>query len=154
MGAPTKFTPQTVKLLISGVRTGLSYRVAAEAAGVSYDAFLDWRKGEFPESADEALKVQFSEGITRARAQGIKTLHNRIVSASTKDWRAALALLERIDPDTYGRQRLELTGKDGSPIELTHLVDDRIAAIARQYGISEDAVRARLAKSRSTDREE
>jgi hypothetical protein len=48
MVAPTTFTAQTVKLLNSDVRAGLSYGVAAEAAEDSYDTFLGWRGDVFP----------------------------------------------------------------------------------------------------------
>ena len=161
MARPHKFTQATVDLILEGVRKGLPYKVAAEAAGVHYDTFNEWRKGELPQGRNKVerqaiadLFSEFSEALTRARAEGIGVLHDRIREASEKDWRAALALLERMDPDNYGRNRLEITGKDGGPIELTEVVDTRIARIAERFGISEEAVRARLAASKAGDAQE
>ncbi len=154
MARPHKFTIDVVTAILQNVAAGLSFKIAAEDAGVSYDTFNDWKHGRFPRSTkdnpiDPELKVQFAEGLTRARAAGIKGHHTHIAVAGKTDWRASAWLLERIEPDTYAKNRLELTGKDGGPIELTDVVDTRIAKIAERFGITEDAVRAKLAGAKA-----
>ena len=103
MAAPSKFTKTTVTKLITGVRRGLPYHLAAAAAGISEDTFYAWQRGEFPASADEALKVQFSESLTRAKGEAANHLTRRIYDASREDWRAAAWILERRFPKDYGK---------------------------------------------------
>jgi hypothetical protein len=45
MSRPTKFTPETVHGILAGIRAGLPYRLAAEAAGVSESTFHQWQRG-------------------------------------------------------------------------------------------------------------
>lgn len=159
MARPHKFTPDVVAAILQNVEAGLSFKIAAEDAGVSYDTFNDWKQGRFPRSSKDnpvtaELKSQFSEGLTRARAAGIKGHHQHVALAGKTEWRASAWLLERIEPETYARNRLELTGKDGGPIELTDVVDTRVQKIAERFGITPEAVRAKLAGAKAKDAEE
>jgi len=159
MARPHKFTQENVTAILAGIEAGLSFKVAAEAVGISYETFNEWKSGRFPRSTKAnpihpELKAEFSEGVTQARARGIQTLHQRIADAGEKDWRANGYLLERIEPETYARNRLELTGKDGGPIELTDVVDTRVQKIADRFGITPEAVRAKLAGAKAKDAEE
>lgn len=103
MPAPSKFTPETVNTILAGVRAGLPYRLAAEAAGISETAFYAWQRGEFPRGADLALKRQFSEQLTRARGESALRLAGLINRAATDDWRAAGWLLERRFASDFGK---------------------------------------------------
>ena len=118
MAAPTKFTKATVSKVLVGVRRGLPYHLAAAAAGISEDTFYAWQRGEFPASADDALKVQFSEGLTRAKGEAANHLTRRVYDASREDWRAAAWMLERRFPRDFG--------KDGEMIERL----ERLEALA------------------------
>ena len=103
MVAPSKFTKTTVSKILAGVRRGLPYHLAAAAAGISERTFYAWQRGEFPESADEALKQQFLQGLTRANGEAADRLTRRIHDASVMDWRAAAWILERRYPKDYGK---------------------------------------------------
>ena len=48
MARPTRFTPETVHAILTGIRVGLSYDLACQAAGVSFETFRQWRLGKFP----------------------------------------------------------------------------------------------------------
>ncbi len=59
MAAPSKFTEATVNTLMTGIRAGLPFRLAAEAAGISETTFTEWQAGRLPRGADRALKASF-----------------------------------------------------------------------------------------------
>ncbi len=103
MPAPTKFTPETVNTILAGVRAGLPYRLAAEAAGIHSDTFNEWRQGRFPRGADKDLKAAFSDQLTRAKGESALRLAGLISRAATDDWRAGAWLLERRWPEDFAR---------------------------------------------------
>ncbi len=99
MPAPSKFTPETVH----GIRAGLPYRLAAEAAGIHYDTFNEWSHGRFPRGADKDLKAAFPDQLTRAKGESARRLTALISAAASDDWRAAAWLLERRFPGDYAK---------------------------------------------------
>ena len=103
MAAPSKFTRQTIDMLIAGIRNGLPYELSAEAAGIGTSTFYNWQRGEFPRGADKALKVEFLDALTRARGESAFRLAGLINRAATDDWRAAGWLLERRFPESFGK---------------------------------------------------
>lgn len=103
MTRPTKFTQETVNAILTGIRAGLPYRLAAEAAGVSYQTFNEWQHGRFPRGADKDLRVEFLDQLTRARGESARRLTALISTAATDDWRAAAWLLERRFPKDFAR---------------------------------------------------
>lgn len=103
MTRPTKFTPETVRAILTGIRAGLPYRLAAEAAGVSYQAFNEWQQGRFPRGADKDLRVEFLDQLTRARGESARRLRALISTAAVDDWRAAAWMLERRFPKDFAR---------------------------------------------------
>jgi len=103
MAAPTKFTAETVSTLMTGIRAGLPFRLAAEAAGVSETTFTCWQAGKLPRGADRSLKASFSAQLTRARGESALRLTGLISRAATDDWRAAAWLLERRFPKDFAR---------------------------------------------------
>lgn len=103
MAAPSKFTRQTIDMLIAGIRNGLPYELAAEAAGIGTSTFYNWQRGDFPRGADKALKVEFLDALTRARGESAFRLAGLINRAATDDWRAAGWLLERRFPGDFGK---------------------------------------------------
>jgi len=115
---PHKFTPETVDLLLKGIRAGLPYHLAAEAAGVSETVFYEWQRGRFPRGADKDLKAHFTEELTRAKGVSAARLMSLINGAAAEDWRAAAWILERRFPKDFGKQLLELSGPDGGPMQV------------------------------------
>lgn len=115
---PTKFTYETVELLLNGIRAGLPIHLACDAAGIDDSTFYEWQNGKFPRGADKQLKTEFSDKLTRAR--GVSALRNiaLISKAADQDWRAAAWILERRFPQDFGKQALEITGSDGGPIQV------------------------------------
>mgnify|MGYP006275736359 CR=1 FL=1 len=110
VGRPTKRTPETVKKLCDAIRLGACYSDACGFAGISFDTFNEWRK-DFPE---------FLEAVKEAEGAGRVQLIAKIQKAANDgNWQAAAWMLERRDPQNYGRtMRTQVTGADGGPVQM------------------------------------
>lgn len=104
MARRTKYTPERRDIIIEGVRTGLTYRLAAAGAGIHQDTITDWK----------AKHADFSERLLVAEAEAAQAAMDRIKTASKDDWRAAAWILEHRHPEDYGKQ---VVNQD---INLTH----------------------------------
>ena len=106
-GRPTKFKPELVKRILGCLRRGMPLTLAARAAGISDYAFKSYRT-RFPEFAGK-VEVAIAQGVER-RLQKIED------ASEAGDWRAAAWLLEHCQPEHFARNRVEVTGADGSPL--------------------------------------
>lgn len=107
-------------------------------------------EGEPPKTKDEKKLLQFYEAVMEAEAESenrlvsivIRSAQGRAAKTDDKgavvspgvapDWRAAIWLLERRCSKRWGyKQSLELTGKDGGPIETQGTLTATPEAAAR-----------------------
>jgi hypothetical protein len=116
-GRPTKFTKDTRDKIVQAIQMGATYELAAQFGGVSYDTFNNWMKrGAEAAEGDQAF-VDFFETVKQAEGKAaVGWLAKIEVAANDGNWQAAAWKLERRYPGDYGRQRIELTGKDGGPV--------------------------------------
>lgn len=117
--AKTKYTPDTVDRIIAAVRRGMSDLDACIIADICQDTFYTWLKE----------RAEFSEAISRARADWKDSLVKKVEAHGEKDWRALAFLLERKCPQEFGAiQRLQHSGDGGGPlkfvVELEEPVED------------------------------
>ncbi len=107
---------------------GVPLKYAAEQNGVAEMTVLHWMaKGA------EGIRPyeSFRESVTRARALAVGRL-TRLTLSGGKGSSNAAWMLERRYPKDYGsRQRLEITGDDGNPIEHEVRIDPVNDAAAR-----------------------
>jgi hypothetical protein len=81
--------------------------LAAKAAGVSSETFAQWRRKH----------PRFAELVQQAIAKGADEHLRRIEKAAEAgDWRASAWYLERILPQHFARNRVEVTGAGGAPL--------------------------------------
>ncbi|MHB1460443.1 MAG: terminase small subunit-like protein [Armatimonadota bacterium] len=105
MSRPSKYTPELVDILCELVSSGMSVTRAVDAVGLSMSTYSEWNK-------DNPI---FSARIKEARALGISALLSTIqCAARTGTWTAAAWLLERLEPETYGRQAAVVPQEDTS----------------------------------------
>lgn len=118
MGAPSKFTPQTVEKLVQAIRLGATYELAAKSAGISYQTFNEWRAGRsFPKGTTAAQKAEFSDAIEKAEGDAaVQWLAKIEKAANDGAWQAAAWKLERRYPGQYGRTVQEHVGKDNTAL--------------------------------------
>jgi len=124
------YDAKQIKDLCDGLRTGASIEIAASRARIGKTLLFERLAAKTPESAELA------EQMERARAEGAVGLLAVIGKAATEgNWQAAAKKLEWMYPEVYGRQRIELTGKDGGAVQvaatvavdLSRLTDDELA---------------------------
>lgn len=114
MARPTKYTPETIKRLTEALAQGLPRRWACAAANISDQTLYDWLDAE--KAGDETF-LGLLATVKEAEERSVAAHLLNIKRHSLKSWTASAWLLERIHPEQFARQRLEVTGKDGGPIQ-------------------------------------
>lgn len=104
MARPSKYTPELVDKLCELVSNGMSATKSCDAVGLSMSTYSEWNRD----------KPEFTARIKRARSEGIASLLSTIqCAAKTGTWTAAAWLLERLEPETYGKQAATVPPEDG-----------------------------------------
>lgn len=117
VGQPTKRTPEVEEAIISALKAGATHRMAADYAGIALSTLQRWLAEE-----SDAYK-EFQDAVKRASASGdLASLETIQTAARSGQWQAAAWLLERRHPGEYGRQRVEVTGKDGGPMQASVVI--------------------------------
>lgn len=101
MARPTKLTPELTREISTYIRDGNSPTISATLVGISPSTYFNWMsKG----SNQEPRFMEFSESIERAKAQSIVNRLAHIArAADSGNWRAAAWLLERMAPESFGK---------------------------------------------------
>ena len=126
-----EITPEIQTLLVEQIEAGQPIRYACALAGIGETAFFSWLEkgredGCKPEYAD------FAKAITRARGRKVHRLLKSIEDAGgiesavtgQRDWKALAWLAERTEPEFFSpKQKTEITGKDGGPVQVESVSD-------------------------------
>jgi hypothetical protein len=132
---------EAIEKLLKGLRNGMTRRAAAGFAGFS--------KTTLYRMLDNDPDGTLVTAIEKAEAEAEATYTFLVATAATdpKNWTAAAWWLERRHPAEYGkRERVEMTGKDGGPIDhrdVSALSDYEKSALA-------EAIRDHLASQRGS----
>lgn len=115
-GRPSKLTPERSLKIIDAVRAGNYAEVAARFAGINERTFYKWmEKGE---QRPDSPYGHFRQAIKDAEAAAEIHAVVQVRQAMSTNWAAAMTYLERKFPTRWARKdRLELGGKDGGPID-------------------------------------
>lgn len=111
-------TDTQVERMLDGLRMGMTRRAASRAAGYSKTTFYRMLEND----ADGTLGT----AIEKAEAEAEATYTALVAKAANdpKNWTAAAWWLERRRPNSFGkRERVELTGEEGGPIEHRTIPD-------------------------------
>jgi len=112
--ASAKYTPERVLKITQAIRVGATYRAAAQYAGISEALFYEWK----------IKHVEFLEALNEAEgAATVGWLAKIEAAAKDGTWQAAAWKLERRYPHEYGRQAVEVTGRDGGAISVSTDLD-------------------------------
>lgn len=111
------------KLVLDAVTAGATLKIAAEAAGVSYDTLKKWiARGEHGHERPAYKEyVEFAQKVRQAQAKGEVGLIARVRKASEENWSAAAWLLERGHSERWGRKQ-QITVKELSNDQIISLL--------------------------------
>ena len=103
MSRPSKLTPEIQQKIGENIALGLSYSLAAEAAGVTYQSLNSWlKRGQTEKSG---IYNQFFKHIHKCNADGARKLLERLNdAAATGNCQVCMWILERRFPDCFGRR--------------------------------------------------
>ncbi len=105
-GRPSKRTPEVAERILGAVAKGVPVTHACRLGGIAPSTFHEWR------NSDPA----FRERIEEAVAVAIEKRLAIIEEMAATDWRCCAWYLEHVHPQAFARNRLEVTGADGSPL--------------------------------------
>ena len=102
MARPCKLTPEIQQRIGENIALGLTYRLAAESAGVTYKTLNEWnQKGKTDKSGKY---FDFYLYIQKQNADAAKALLERLnESAKGGNCQVCMWILERRFPDEFGR---------------------------------------------------
>ena len=108
MARHCKLTPELQQRIGENIALGLTYRLAAESAGVTYKTFNDWmNKGKTEKSGKY---YQFYKYITKCNADGaLKLLERLNESAKAGNCQVCMWILERRFSEDFGRREYRKT---------------------------------------------
>ncbi len=103
MARPTKLTPDIQKRIGDNIALGLTYRLAAESAGVTYKTFNLWYQNG---KTDKSGKYyQFYQYIQKCNADAAKALLERINEAARAgNCQVCMWILSRRFSEDFGRR--------------------------------------------------
>jgi hypothetical protein len=112
-GRPSKYSPAYANECIEFMGQGFSLTAFAGEIGVSRETVYEW----------ERSNPEFSDAIKKARAKRVTCLERQLLgSENGPSVTARIFALKNACPDEWReKQAVELTGKDGGPIETVDL---------------------------------
>ena len=116
-----KIDKELIEKICGYIRTGITIEQASLAVGIHGASFHRWRRRGLAdiEEGKETIHSFFVQEIERTYHEREAYLSGIIMAAAPQDWRAALAILERTRSERWAaKNRTEITGKEGKPIEL------------------------------------
>lgn len=131
VGRKTKLTSQVQERIVQAIRGGNYAVVAARYAGIDESSFYGWLvRGE---KEGTGLYFEFFKAVKDAESAAEVEAVEEVRLASRESWQAGMTWLERKFPDRWGRrERHEMTGRDGGPIE--HMLTSFTTSILKVYG--------------------
>lgn len=117
-GRKTKLNPELQADFVKVLRSGNWIETACDYVGIHPDTYYEWMKRGESNSPSNQIYRAFREAVLEARAAVEMECVIRIRMAGSKgNVKADMWFLERSFPERWGRRRVEVTGKDGEPLE-------------------------------------
>jgi hypothetical protein len=104
MARPSKLTPEIQKRIGENIALGLTYRLAAESAGVTYKTFNLWmQQGK---NSTSGKYFEFARYINKCNADGARILLEKLNDAAKAgNCTVCMWILERRFSEDFGRRQ-------------------------------------------------
>lgn len=112
--------------LCTALKSGNTKKNACLLAGCSETQLYKWLRDPNCETED-TLAWQFASSIKKSIAEAQNRNIVLIQKAAQNNWQASAWYLERSDPQNWGkRERHEISGPDGNPIETVAITEQAL----------------------------
>lgn len=111
----SKLTDEVQQKICNAVSSGQTFECAASLVGIDRHTLNDWRQRGQQEP--DSRYGEFNRALEAALLASETMMVHKILS--DPDWKAAKWILKNRFPDRY-RERYELSGAAGAPIQLEH----------------------------------
>jgi transposase len=103
MARPSKLTPDIQQRIGENIALGMTYKLAAEAAGITYKTLNQWvQQGK---NSTSGKYFEFAQHIKKCNAEGAKKLLERLNDAAEAgNCQVCMFILERRFPEEFGRR--------------------------------------------------
>ena len=120
MGRPAKLTDELTSEITNYIQEGKSPGASATLSAISRSTYFYWMSKSFYK---EQGFLEFSESIERAMAQSVTLRIKEITTASKRgSWRASAWMLERLAPESFGKNRMTSPEVGGQRYESPQVV--------------------------------
>ena len=108
MACPSKLSPDITKQIGENIALGLTYSLAAEAAGITYQTFNEWhKKGKNSKSGEY---FEFYKFIQKCNADAAKQCLEKLnKAAKAGNCQVCMWILERRFSEDFGRRQYRKT---------------------------------------------
>jgi len=119
-GRKTKLTPELQARFVQVLRAGNFIETCCDYCGIHPDTYYGWLERAKEPGERNRIFREFAAAVSTARATAeIESVARIRLAGSKGNLKADIWYLERSYPERWGKNRLEVTGKDGAPLE-TH----------------------------------
>jgi hypothetical protein len=151
------------KVMVQSLENGVPVEMAVRIAGISVGTHYGWlKRGEQSfDALDAGAKrlakadracLDYLKAVRRAEADAVQRNAMLIQVAAREHWQAAAWYLERRYPDTWGRRdRQEISGPGGAPLQVKAELMHQFMREAEMNGFQPDVVDDHVLKIESTD---
>jgi hypothetical protein len=173
-GLKAKLSEELIATVMREISEGCSYVNACQMSGLDESTFHKWKKegdlilkqleeaenkGKFKIALTKREKflIQFVQSLVLARAKGISRNLKRINNAADSQWQAAAWLLERMDPENFGRKdkhELAHTGNITGSLSLAAREIEKMSADERLAYANTLRKKMNILEASSDDRED
>ncbi len=111
-----RITPELTAAICANLKRAMPIKYSAEAEGVSETTVHEWiERGK----AGQPLYAAFAEAVTRARATALQELTDKALEGGKGSSFAAWFIERRYRADYGPIQKVEVSGPEGSAVELS-----------------------------------
>ncbi|GAA4002276.1 hypothetical protein GCM10022631_11180 [Deinococcus rubellus] len=136
-GRRTKLTPELQQRFVQALRAGNWLETCCDYVGIHPDTYYGWMERARVGGARNQIYNEFSVAVRHAKATAeIESVARIRLAGSKGNLKADIFYLERAFPERWGKRRVEVTGKDGTPLNppapvlnLSDLGDDELQAL-------------------------